>query len=145
MVKVKQMMMNYYLVFIRGDKMKESAVTTHVQLYAAQNDITLWRNNCGGFYDDTGRFVRYGLGHISPNQTYKSSDFIGITPTVITPDMVGQTIGVFTAVEMKPTGFKFNPNNKHLTFQKNFINIVVKNGGLGGFVSSIEDFKELIK
>lgn len=42
--------------------MKESATTSYVRLEAAKLGDTLWRNNSGGFYDETGRFVRYGLG-----------------------------------------------------------------------------------
>lgn len=38
--------------------------------------------------------IRYGL-------LKGSSDFIGWTPVVITPDMVGQELAVFTSVEIK--------------------------------------------
>ena len=120
---------------------KESAVTSQVRLVAAQNNILLWRNNCGGFYDDTGRFIRYGLGS---EAKLASSDWIGIRPVLITPEMVGSVLGVFTAVEMKAEGWQFNKNDKHLLQQKHFIDIVQNYGGLAGFASSVEDFYRII-
>lgn len=125
--------------------MKESAVASHIRLDAAYRGIELWRNNSGGFYDETGRFVRYGLGNFSAQSQVKSSDYIGITPVFITPEMVGTVIGVFTAIETKPTGWKFNQNDKHCLYQKNFIDIVLKAGGKAGFATSIEDYLGIIK
>lgn len=122
--------------------MRESAVTSHVRLTAAQENVLLWRNNCGGFYDERGRFVRYGLGS---EHKLASADYIGITPVVITPDMVGTTIGVFTAVEMKETNWKYNPNNKHVADQKLFLDAVLKNGGYAGFATCVEEFKRIVK
>lgn len=125
--------------------MKESAVASHITLEAAQTNIELWRNNSGGFYDETGRFVRYGLGSFLPKQECKSSDYIGIQQVFITPDMVGQMLGVFIAIETKPTGWKFNNNDKHHLAQKKFIDMVIKAGGRAGFASSIEDFRKILK
>lgn len=122
--------------------MRESAVTSHVRLAAAQLNIPLWRNNCGGFYDENGRFVRYGLGS---EAKLASSDWIGIRPTLITPDMVGQVLGVFTAVEMKQEGWRFNKNDEHLLQQKKFIDIVNQNGGMAGFAQSVDDFYRIIR
>ena len=122
--------------------MRESAVTSRVRLAAAKLNTPLWRNNCGGCYDNTGRFIRYGLGS---EAQLASSDFIGIRPVLITPDMIGQVLGVFTAVEMKKEGFKFNKNDKHLLNQKVFIDIVKQYGGFAGFASSVEDFYRIIR
>lgn len=122
--------------------MRESAVTSHIRLTAAQLNIPLWRNNCGGFYDENGRFVRYGLGS---EAKLASSDWIGIRPVLITPDMVGQVLGVFTAVEMKQEGWHYHPNDKHESEQKHFIDIVNANGGMAGFANSINDFYRIIR
>lgn len=124
--------------------MKESAVTSHIRLKAAQSGDHLWRNNSGAFYDDYGRFVRYGLGSFTPEQHCASSDFIGIHPTLITPDMVGKVVGQFLAVEMKPTGWHYNGNDEHLRAQQNFINIVKQAGGLAGFATCPEDYERII-
>lgn len=122
--------------------MRESAVTSHVRLAAAQLNVTLWRNNCGGFYDEQGRFVRYGLGS---EAKLASSDWIGIRPTLITPEMVGSVLGVFTAVEMKAEGWHYHPEDKHENEQKHFIDIVNSNGGMAGFAQSIDDFYKIIR
>ena len=85
------------------------------------------RNNSGALPDRTGRVVRYGLGNVSKTYTdkVKSSDLIGITKVVITPSMVGKTLGVFTAVEVKKEdwdeGKKFDTRE---IAQNNFINWV---------------------
>lgn len=125
--------------------MKEAAVTSHVRLKAAQNNIQLWRNNCGGFYDEKGRFVRYGLGSFTNKDNCKSSDFIGIRPVLITPDMVGQVLGVFIAVEMKDSKWKYSDKNKRYKDQKAFIDVVNANGGLAGFATCIEDFNNIAR
>ena len=122
--------------------MRESAVTSHIRLEAAKLNVALWRNNCGGFYDDTGRFIRYGLGS---EAELASSDWIGIRPVLITPEMVGSVVGVFTAVEMKAENWRFNKNDKHLLQQKKFIDIVNSYGGMAGFAKSTEDFYKIIR
>lgn len=127
--------------------MKESAVTSHIRLVAAQMGIDLWRNNNGAFQDETGRVVRYGLCNDSAalSKKIKSSDYIGITPMVVTPDMVGKTIGVFTAIETKPSGWKLLPSDERGLAQKNFHDIVKKSGGIAGFASSVEEFIRIIQ
>lgn len=122
--------------------MSESAVTSRVRLAAAQLNTPLWRNNRGAFRDDTGRLIKCGLGS---EADLSSSDYIGIRPVLVTPEMVGQVLGVFTAVEMKKEGFKFNKNDKHLLQQKHFIDIVNNYGGFAGFASSVEDFYRIIR
>lgn len=106
----------------------------------------LMRNNNGAAQDKTGRLIRFGLGHISPNQQIKSSDLIGITKIVITPDMVGKTIGVFTAIEVKKADW--NPNKKlddHEIKQLNFLNFVTSMGGISAFANSVDNLKLIFR
>lgn len=126
--------------------MKEFAVQNHIRLDAAQLGNYMWRNNVGVLMDKTGRPVRYGLANENPkiNKVCKSSDLIGITPVTITADMVGQTIGVFTAVEVKEEGWTLKPSDKRALAQKNFHDIVRKQGGLAGFAQSVEDYRSII-
>lgn len=77
----------------------------------------LWRNNVGLVRDSKGHVIRYGL---CPG----SSDLVGITPVLITPDMVGQTIGVFTAIETKA------PKGRLSKAQVNFLRMVSELGGI---------------
>ena len=125
--------------------MNEKSVTSHIRLDAAQRDITLFRNNSGAFYNDRNQFVRYGLGGFRPEDQLASSDWIGATPVLITPDMVGQVVGVFTAVETKPSDWKFNRSDKRCLYQKNFIDMVLKAGGFAGFATCVNDFRKIIK
>lgn len=127
--------------------MKESAVASHVRLDAAQQGVELWRNNTGAYEDFTGRWIRYGLCNDSKalNKVLKSSDLIGITPVMITPDMVGKVVGVFTAVETKPEGWVFRKSDKRAVAQQAFHDIVKKSGGYAGFATSKEEFRRIIR
>jgi hypothetical protein len=126
--------------------MKESASASHIRLFAAQCGVDLWRNNVGACEDHTGRQIRYGLCNDSPTlaKRVKSSDFIGITPVLITPQMIGQVIGVFTAVETKASDWKFSPSDERALAQSAFHDIVRRAGGFAGFARHIEDFKRIV-
>lgn len=67
-----------------------------------------------------------------------SSDGIGLTPIVITQEMVGKTIAVFTAIEGK-TGSAVADED-----QKSFINMVISFGGIAGIVHNIKDVRDLL-
>lgn len=108
----------------------ESAVQDKARLLASQMGWRLFRNNCGALKDETGRVVRYGICNDSPamNKRIKSSDLIGIRPVVITPDMVGSTVGQFVAREVKRGGWKYK-GTEHEEAQLRFGELVI---GLGG-------------
>lgn len=127
--------------------MRESATASHITLDAANIGVELWRNNNGAFPDETGRVIRYGLCNDSKkmSENVKSSDYIGITPVLITPDMVGQVIGVFTAIETKPSDWKFSPADKRAVAQRAFHDIVLRAGGFAGFARNVFDFRKIIK
>jgi len=73
-----------------------------------------------------------------------ASDLIGLTEKVITKDMVGSTVAIFTAIEVKKEGWTVPKNNKHYEEQKNFIDQVVSRGGIAGFSSSVEEFENIM-
>ncbi len=106
----------------------------------------IFRNNSGACQDQTGRMVRYGLGHVSAKQVkeWASSDLIGITPTLITPEMVGYHLGVFTAFEIKPTGWTMRPSDDRAKAQAKFHDIVKAACGYAGFVSDPSDIYRII-
>lgn len=115
----------------------ESAIQMAVRLEASQKGARLWRNNSGGLYDETGRFIRFGLANDSEklNKEIKSSDLIGITPVLITQDLVGCTIGQFTSYEIKKGGWKYSGSDREIA-QLRWIQLVVALGGRAAFVSS---------
>jgi hypothetical protein len=140
--------------------MRESTVESHIRLDAPKIGVDLWRNNVGvAWYGKTThlkdgsilienpRPVRYGLCNESKkqNESVKSSDWIGITPTHIGMQHLGQTLGVFTAIEVKHSDIKFNTNDKHYLAQRKFHDIVLKSGGYAGFANSVETFREIVK
>lgn len=65
------------------------------------------------------------------------SDLFGLVAVEITPDMVGQRVAVFTALEVKD-GARVSP------LQRNFINAVNDNGGRAGVVRSVDDAERLV-
>ncbi|MFM6929356.1 MAG: hypothetical protein ACKOX6_12890 [Bdellovibrio sp.] len=121
----------------------EDEIQQMILMEAPKLRSILLRNNSGALKDVNGRTVRFGLGNISKrvNETFKSSDLIGITSVVITPEMVGQTIGIFTAAEVKKEDWCFNPNDTHEAAQKNFLDFVIKKGGIGFFANNVDTFQ----
>ena len=93
------------------------------------------RNNTGVAYSQTGRPVRFGLCNDSAaqNKNIKSSDLIGIIPVVVTPQMVGKTIGQFAAWEVKKPTWEFTGTPQEVA-QLRFLQEVRKYGGKGEFL-----------
>lgn len=73
----------------------ERDVLKLLQDAAAMMGVTLLRNNVGALQDRHGRWVTYGVG--GPGWP----DTIGYQIVTVTPDMVGERIAVFVAVEAK--------------------------------------------
>jgi hypothetical protein len=67
-----------------------------------------------------------------------SADLIGWQTIVITPEMVGQKIAVFTAIEVKTATGKVSAD------QLNFINTVHSAGGISGIVRSPDDATKIL-
>lgn len=113
--------------------MKESNIQQDVRLALSQSGVVSFRNNSGAYEDERGRWVRYGVGQPG------GSDLIGWRQIVVTPDMVGKSLAVFVAVEVK------TPTGKATEAQMNFLDQVNKAGGIAGIVRSKEDALALLK
>jgi len=120
--------------------MSEAAIQQRLRLWASKQGARLWRNNVGVLKDERGVPVRYGLANESKgmNTNLKSSDLIGITPVIITQEMVGSTLGIFTAYECKAESWKYT-GTKRETAQLKFIELVRFLGGYAGFINSVVD------
>lgn len=120
----------------------EEAVWAHERLLASREGRAIWRNNVGALRDKGGRTIRYGLCNDSKrvNQFMKSSDGIGINPVLITPQMVGTTIGQFDAVETKKGGWDYSDTDREAA-QLNFGNYVMSLGGRFRFSTYLGDAK----
>ena len=114
--------------------MSESEVQQRIQIEMVKYGCQLMRNNSGGFKDETGRTVFFGLGNTSKqrNDLIKSSDLIGIMN------------GRFVAIEVKKEGWKFNPNDRREVAQLAFIDWIKSNNGLAGFAASVDDALKII-
>jgi hypothetical protein len=124
----------------------EAVVQQQVRLALARMGAQAWRNNTGACTDDTGRLIRYGLCNESAqmNAQIKSSDLICIVPITIQPYHVGRTLGIFTAIECKKSGWHLTPGDKRGQAQKRFIDIVHGVGGIGGFATGPEDLAGIL-
>lgn len=77
-------------------------------IYKQNPGAVLFRNDCGSAWVggtskrlSDGRLVLTGAQKISYGLMKGSADLIGWTPTVVTREMIGQTIAVFTSIEAK--------------------------------------------
>lgn len=98
--------------------MKEIDILWLCKAEAEKFGAYVWRNNTGGTYDATGRFIRYGL-------CVGSSDLLGILPD-----------GRFLAIEVKM------PNKKPTKEQVKFLNWIKEKGGVAFVASSPEDVRK---
>lgn len=97
-----------------------------------RSDLRIFRNQVGQLPDPkTGRPVQFGLAK-------GSADLIGWRTVVVTPEMVGQRIAVFTSLEVKtPTG-RLTPQ------QRNWQHAVNQAGGIAGVVRSVADALRIV-
>jgi hypothetical protein len=113
-----------------AERSDERRIQSEIQLAASAGGGTarLWRNNVGALRDQRGQLVRYGL----------SSDLIGLRTITITPDMVGQRVAVFSAIEVKDRG---RPTDQ----QQAFVAMVQQAGGLAGIARSVPDALSILR
>lgn len=136
-----------------GAEGSENANASDIVLYSSKVfGAPLWRNNCGADTvvdpkrpNDPPRHIRYGLGNTSTkiNRAWKSADYIGIRPLMITTAMVGLCIGQFVAAETKRTGWHLTRGDKHGQAQNNFLTAVQRFGGCASFVQSVDDLRNM--
>lgn len=110
----------------------EIELQNQIRLAISKPTVKMFRNNTGALTTKDGRLVTFGL-------CVGSSDLIGFKSVTITPDMVGQNVAIFTALEVKtPTG-KVSPA------QTKFIDLVNKHGGIGAIVRSVDEAVARVK
>ena len=92
-----------------------------------RSDLRLFRNQVGSLPDPrTGRLVTFGLAR-------GSADLIGWRTVVVTPDMVGQRLAVFTSIEVKTATGRLRPE------QQAWLGVVRSAGGVAGVARSVPD------
>ena len=110
----------------------EHEIQQRIRLACGRGPVRLWRNNTGALVDQQGRFVRFGL-------CKGSSDLIGLRTVVVTPEMFGQRIAQFIALEIKTDSGAVSPE------QKAFLQLVRQLGGLGAVCRSIEQAQAVLE
>ena len=111
--------------------MSEQQIQQRIRLACSRGPVRLWRNNTGRLRDERGQLVTFGL---CPG----SADLIGYRSVTITPEMVGQTVAVFAAVEVKSERGRPTPEQ---TF---FLEHITAAGGLAGIARSVEDAQVIL-
>jgi hypothetical protein len=111
--------------------MSEQELQQLIRLELGRGPVRLWRNNVGALRDERGRLVTYGL-------CKGSSDLIGLSQVVIGPQHLGQTLAVFSALEVKTTKGRIRVE------QEKFLQLVQQLGGRGGVVRSVEEARLLL-
>lgn len=111
--------------------MTEQQTQQQIRLALSKGPTRLWRNNTGVLRDQQGRPVRFGLCE-------GSADLIGYTTVEVTPDMVGQRLAVFTAVEVK------SATGRPTAAQDAFLEHIRQAGGRAGIARSISDAERVL-
>lgn len=87
-----------------------------------------------------GRPISLGLAGPDTRPVSGVSDLIGWTPVVITPDMVGRQVAVFTSIECKrPIGGRKGKD------QEDWNDLVKMGGGIVGFAASPDEAEAIVK
>jgi len=109
----------------------EHEIQQRIRLACGRRAVRLWRNNTGALVDQQGRFVRFGL-------CKGSSDLIGLRSLEITPEMVGQRVAQFVALEVKTASGVVSSE------QRAFVQLVQQLGGVAAVCRSIEQAQAVL-
>lgn len=123
--------------------MSEANTQADILLDLGRGDSRLFRNHVAKGW--TGEFVRTEAGltilrnarRASFGLCVGSSDTIGLRRVLITPEMIGRNLGVFTAIEVKDRA----PATAE---QLAFIRMVQKFGGFAGIARSVDDARSIV-
>ena len=109
--------------------MGEHEIQQRIRLACGHGPVRLWRNNTGALLDQQGRFLRFGL-------CKGSSDLIGLRSLEIAPEMVGQRLAQFVALEVKTTTGQLSAE------QRSFLQQVELLGGVAAICRSVADAEQ---
>ncbi len=109
----------------------EHEIQQRIRLACGRGAVRLWRNNTGALVDQQGRFVRFGL-------CKGSSDLIGLRSLEITPELVGQRLAQFVALEVKTAQGVLSQE------QWAFLLLVKDLGGVAAVCRSVEEAEQLL-
>ena len=122
-----------------GESLSERQIQTQILLQCGRGDTRLFRQNVGQGW--VGRLIRQQAGTVElaaarplhAGLCEGSSDLIGWRTVEVTPDMVGQRLAVFAAIEVKSATGRPTPE------QTAFLAAVREAGGVACVARSVED------
>jgi len=124
--------------------MKESDIQNQILIALSQNGTVAFRINAGSFW--AGEIISNKDNMMLLKNPRKiqgapegTSDIIGVTSVIVTPQMVGSRVGVFTAIEVKKPGENPKAN------QKNFLSRMRDMGAIAGVALSPEQAIGILK
>ena len=109
----------------------EHEIQQRIRLACGRGAVRLWRNNTGALVDQQGRFVRFGL-------CKGSSDLIGLRSLEVTPELVGQRLAQFVALEVKTASGVVSSE------QRAFLRVVQELGGVAAVCRPLEEAEQLL-
>lgn len=125
----------------------EQSVQQECLEIAPRLGMFLGRNNSGAFSakQPPSPGTRWGWCNHSKalNDVFKTPDLLGWTSIVITPEMIGKRVAVFTMAEIKDPNWKLQPSDKRAQAQLNCINKGIEAGAIAGFVTHVSQLTEL--
>lgn len=103
-----------------------------IRLEASKNGNAMWRNNNGACMDDTGRLIRYGLGHDSKrlSEVWKSGDLVGMQ----------KGTGRLVMCEVKHSAWRAPENDRDRAQEKALMQVNAL-GGIGFFATHVDDYR----
>ena len=126
--------------------MSEHVIQQRILLACGTGSTRLFRNNVGtGWAGQATKIQRRGMAPVEPGDVIVrqgrplhaglcvgSSDLIGWRSRTITPEMVGQTIAQFVAIEVK------SPTGRTTAQQDQFLACLTSAGGSAGVARSVD-------
>lgn len=133
--------------------MKETNLMRAIMLACSHASTRLFRQNVGTGWAGKRLRVQPGQAHwvkhgdviienarpLRAGLCEGSSDLIGWQQVTITPDMVGQQVAIFAAVEVKTKTGRASKS------QHNFVSRVKEAGGIAGIVRSVAEAVDLFR
>lgn len=127
----------------------------NILLHYGSGETRLWRNNVGtGWAGKIERVEKWNIHAITLRSgdvvvrnarplhsglCVGSSDLIGLTSVVVTPEMVGKRIAVFSSIEVK------SPTGRLSKEQSSFIELIRTLGGCAGIARNVSDAGEILR
>ena len=106
--------------------MSEGSLLKQIQVALSNAGARLFRNNVGRYKNSSGHWIQYGLA-------VGSSDLVGWRSIKVTQEMVGQTVAIFAACEVKTKAGRLTQD------QNNFLEVVKQSGGIACVARSVDE------